>query len=205
MILAADPLFKNGVDGGVLLIVIGKTIVVFALLLVLVLLYIWFLRKVIADMQNRIGPERAGPFGVLQSLADGTKLFFKEAFLPAKADKFVYKLAPLLAVVPAFLIFSIVPIGTPDHIKIIAYNLDSKTVHASMTGWEIDPGKWEMTVSYPQGDAAAAIPPSTVDFERSATLPIAFAAQGHQRHRCVARSVARRTTCPLIGRSGPFH
>src|SRR6185312_6454252 len=60
----------------------------------------------------------------------------------------------------------LVPVGTPNHIKITAYNLDSKPVLASMTGWEIDPGKWEMTVSYPQGDAVAAIPPSTVDFER---------------------------------------
>ena len=73
----------------------------------------------------------------------------------------------------------LVPVGTPDHIKITAYNLDSKPVHASMTGWEIDPGKWEMTVSYPQGDVVAAIPPSTVDFERSASLPITFAPHGY--------------------------
>ncbi len=111
MILAADPLFDHGVDTEVVLIVIGKTIVVFALLLVLVLLYIWFLRKVIADMQNRIGPERAGPFGVLQSLADGIKLFFKEQSVPDEADSFVFKLAPYLSAIPAFLAFSIVPIG----------------------------------------------------------------------------------------------
>jgi NADH-quinone oxidoreductase subunit H len=108
---AGDPLFDNGVDGEVVLIVIGKTVVVFALLLVLVLLYIWFLRKVIADMQNRIGPERAGPFGVLQSLADGIKLFFKEQSVPDQADSFVFKLAPYLSALPAFIAFSIVPIG----------------------------------------------------------------------------------------------
>ena len=84
---------------------------VFALLLVLVLLYIWFLRKVIADMQNRIGPEQAGPFGILQSLADGIKLFFKEQSVPDQADSFVFKLAPYLSVIPAFIAFSIVPIG----------------------------------------------------------------------------------------------
>jgi NADH-quinone oxidoreductase subunit H len=111
VIVAADPLFNDGVDTEVVLIVIGKTIVVFALLLVLVLLYIWFLRKVIADMQNRIGPERAGPFGVLQSLADGIKLFFKEQSVPDQADSFVFKLAPYLSAIPAFLAFSIVPIG----------------------------------------------------------------------------------------------
>jgi NADH-quinone oxidoreductase subunit H len=109
--LAADPLFSNGVDGGVLLIVIGKTIAVFVILLLLVLLYIWFMRKVIADMQNRVGPDTAGPFGVLQTLADGIKLFFKEQSVPDAADKVVFKIAPYLSVIPAFLAFSIVPIG----------------------------------------------------------------------------------------------
>ena len=111
MTLASDPLFSNGVDGGVVLIVIGKTIAVFAILLVLVLLYIWFMRKVIADMQNRIGPDNAGPFGVLQTLADGIKLFFKEQSVPDAADQRVFKLAPYLSAIPAFLAFSIVPIG----------------------------------------------------------------------------------------------
>jgi NADH-quinone oxidoreductase subunit H len=109
--LGADPLFSNGVDGGVVLIVIGKTIAVFVILLLLVLLYIWFMRKVIADMQNRIGPDTAGPFGVLQTLADGIKLFFKEQSVPDSADKVVFKIAPYLSVIPAFLAFSIVPIG----------------------------------------------------------------------------------------------
>ncbi|MGZ6946381.1 MAG: NADH-quinone oxidoreductase subunit H, partial [Acidimicrobiia bacterium] len=99
---ASDPLFSNGVDTEVVLIVIGKTIVVFAMLLVLVLLYIWFMRKVIADMQNRIGPATAGPFGVLQTLADGIKLFFKEQSVPDQADSFVFKLAPYLSALPAF-------------------------------------------------------------------------------------------------------
>ncbi len=73
----------------------------------------------------------------------------------------------------------IIPEGTPDHIKIIAYNLDKVPVKAHMTGWEIDPGKWEMTVSFPQGDAVQAIRPQTVDFERSAELPITFQANGY--------------------------
>jgi NADH-quinone oxidoreductase subunit H len=108
---AADPLLSDGVDLEVVLIVIGKTIVVFALLMVLVLFYVWFLRKVIADMQNRIGPANAGPFGVLQTLADGIKLFFKEQSVPDSADRLVFKLAPYLSVLPAFLAFSIIPIG----------------------------------------------------------------------------------------------
>jgi NADH-quinone oxidoreductase subunit H len=110
-VLAGDPLFSDGVNSTVVLIVIGKTIVVFALVLLSVLLYIWFLRKVIARMQNRIGPDRAGPFGLLQTLADGIKLFFKEQSWPSTADRRIFFLAPYLALLPAFLAFSIVPIG----------------------------------------------------------------------------------------------
>lgn len=106
-----DPLFNNGMDLGVFLIVCAKTLVVFAALLVATMLVIWFERKVIADMQNRIGPNRAGPFGILQSLADGIKFFFKEDLLPTEADRLVFRLAPALAAVPAFVAFAIVPMG----------------------------------------------------------------------------------------------
>jgi NADH-quinone oxidoreductase subunit H len=106
-----DPLLNNGIDLAVFLIVCLKAIVVFAVVLVSVLAMVVFERKVIGHMQNRIGPNRAGPYGLLQSLADGTKLFFKEALLPLKSDKRIYRLAPFVAVVPAFLVFSIVPIG----------------------------------------------------------------------------------------------
>jgi len=108
---AADPLFSDGIDTTVVLIVIVKTIVVFAILLVAVMFYVWFMRKVIADMQNRIGPQRAGPFGAFQTLADGIKLFFKEQSSPTSADPPVFRLAPYLAIIPAFLAFAIVPIG----------------------------------------------------------------------------------------------
>ena len=72
---------------------------------------IWFERKVISDMQSRIGPNRAGPWGIAQTLADGIKLFFKEDLLPDQADPFVFKLAPYLSIIPAVLIFAIVPVG----------------------------------------------------------------------------------------------
>jgi NADH-quinone oxidoreductase subunit H len=106
-----DPLLGGDIDLTVVLIVIGKTILTFALLLIAVLFYIWFLRKTIADMQNRIGPDNAGPFGILQTLADGIKLFFKEQSIPKSADKPVFLVAPYLSILPAFLAFSIVPIG----------------------------------------------------------------------------------------------
>jgi NADH-quinone oxidoreductase subunit H len=106
-----DPLFYFGLNWEVWLIVIIKCLVAFVALLVATALMIWFERKVISDMQSRIGPNRAGPWGLLQTLADGTKLVFKEDLLPDRADAFVFKLAPYLSVIPAVLIFTVVPVG----------------------------------------------------------------------------------------------
>jgi NADH-quinone oxidoreductase subunit H len=110
-VLGVDPLFNQGIDFTVVVILVVKVVAVFAFLLVSVLFYIWFMRKVIADMQNRLGPMKAGPHGVLQTLADGIKLFFKEQSIPNSADRNVFRIAPYLSLVPAFLAFSIVPIG----------------------------------------------------------------------------------------------
>ncbi len=107
----SDPLFAKGFGLAVLITILVKVVVAFAVLMVSVMLMIWFERKVISDMQNRIGPNRAGPFGLLQTLADGTKLFFKEDLLPERADRLVFRLAPYFSVVPAFLIFTVVPVG----------------------------------------------------------------------------------------------
>ena len=110
-LLSVDPLYNHGVTGIVLLIVLIKVLVGFAAIMGAVTLMIWFERKAISDMQSRIGPQRWGPFGILQTLADGIKLFFKEDLVPAEADRFVFKLAPYLTLVPALITFSIVPIG----------------------------------------------------------------------------------------------
>ena len=110
-LLAGDPALAGRVDAGILLVVAVKVVAAFAVLLVAVMLYIWGMRKVIADMQNRIGPANAGPFGVLQTLADGIKLFFKEQSIPAGADRTVFRLAPYLSILPAFLMFCVIPIG----------------------------------------------------------------------------------------------
>jgi len=108
---AGDPLFDGGIDLTVILIVVGKLLVTFGFLMVGVLFMVWFERKIIADMQNRIGPNRAGPFGLLQALADGTKLFFKEDLLPDRAERRVFRLAPYVSVIPAFASFAIIPLG----------------------------------------------------------------------------------------------
>ncbi len=89
-----------------------KVVVVFFGLLIAVMLYIWMERKVVADMQTRPGPLRAGPRGVLITLADGIKLFFKEGITPTNADRVVFEIAPILAMFPAFLAFAVIPFGT---------------------------------------------------------------------------------------------
>jgi len=84
---------------------------VFVLLVVMTLFSIVFERKIVAYMQARKGPNRVGPRGYLQSLADGLKLALKEEIIPALADKPVYFLAPVFSAVPAFLAFSVIPFG----------------------------------------------------------------------------------------------
>jgi NADH-quinone oxidoreductase subunit H len=108
---ALDPLLVGPVDTTAVLIVLGKVLAVFVFLLVATMLMVWFERKLVGDMQNRIGPNLAGPFGILQTLADGIKLFFKEDLLPDQAEKRVFILAPFLSFIPAFLLFAIVPLG----------------------------------------------------------------------------------------------
>ncbi|MBM2843777.1 MAG: nuoH [Anaerolineales bacterium] len=70
-------------------------------------------RRVLARMQVRIGPNRAGPLGLLQPVADGIKLFFKEELIPAQADRAIFVLAPIVTLVPALIILAVVPLGPP--------------------------------------------------------------------------------------------
>ncbi|MEZ5186764.1 MAG: NADH-quinone oxidoreductase subunit NuoH [Candidatus Nanopelagicales bacterium] len=88
-----------------------KVVGLFALLVVIVLLTIWAERRVVARMQSRVGPNRVGPFGLLQSLMDGVKLALKEEVIPRKVELGVYILAPILSAVPAFLAFAVIPFG----------------------------------------------------------------------------------------------
>jgi len=94
-------------------VVVLRVLLVFVLLMVATIINVWAERKILADMQSRIGPNRAGPWGILQTVADGLKLFFKESVVPKKVELGMYLLAPFLAVIPAFLIFMMVPFGAP--------------------------------------------------------------------------------------------
>src|SRR6478752_235039 len=115
---AAVPLDPDGSVGSLMAddpvwLMLIKCVMMFVLLLLLTLFMIWFERRVVGRMQHRPGPNRNGPFGLLQSLADALKLIFKEGIMPFKADKFVYVAAPVMAAIPAFLVFTIIPIGGP--------------------------------------------------------------------------------------------
>jgi len=93
------------------IIALIKANIVLGVLLTNTIFLIWFERKLVAGMQSRVGPDRAGPFGILQTVADAIKLMLKEQILPLKADRAMYLLAPIVALVPSFLIFMIIPLG----------------------------------------------------------------------------------------------
>jgi NADH-quinone oxidoreductase subunit H len=93
---------------------IVKAVLIFVILVLLTLFNIWAERRVVARMQHRIGPNVHGPFGLLQSLADGVKLALKEDIIPKAADKVVFVIAPVLSVVPAFVAFAVIPFGPSD-------------------------------------------------------------------------------------------
>jgi NADH-quinone oxidoreductase subunit H len=88
-----------------------KVLIVFVFLMLTTLLMIWAERRVIGRMQQRPGPNRAGKFGLLQSLMDGIKLPLKEDIIPRGVDKFLFVLAPAIAAIPAFISFAIIPFG----------------------------------------------------------------------------------------------
>jgi NADH-quinone oxidoreductase subunit H len=96
-------------------LVIIKAVMIFVILVLLTLFNIWWERRVVARMQHRIGPNRNGPFGLLQSLADGVKLALKEDIIPKAADKLVFVIAPVIAVIPAFVTFAVIPFGPVVH------------------------------------------------------------------------------------------
>lgn len=105
-----------------IVLMLAKVLIVFGAILVLVMFIIWFERKVVARMQSRFGPNRWGPFGLLTSLADGIKLFFKEPVTPAGVDRPTYFLAPIVSLLPAFLAFAVIPFG--DNVTILGHRVE---------------------------------------------------------------------------------
>jgi NADH-quinone oxidoreductase subunit H len=103
-------------------VMVAKVIVVFVLMLLSVAYLTWLERKVISDIQVRLGPMRVGPHGLLQPIADGIKLMFKEDIIPQAADRTIYLLAPLLALIPAFISFAVIPFG--DRLRLFGQTID---------------------------------------------------------------------------------
>ena len=85
------------------------TVIIFAFFLSLVMGFIWFERRSMARMQARLGPNRVGPFGLLQPVADAMKVLLKEDIVPSKADKVVHWLAPIVAFVPVLMVLAVIP------------------------------------------------------------------------------------------------
>jgi NADH-quinone oxidoreductase subunit H len=92
-------------------VVLIKAVFALVILLLLTLFTIWYERRIVAFMQQRKGPNMNGPFGLLQSLADGMKLMFKEDFTPKAADKLVFMLAPFVVAIPAITAFAVIPMA----------------------------------------------------------------------------------------------
>lgn len=105
-----------------LVIACVKVLIVFGTIQLMVISMIWLERKIMAHMQVRLGPMRVGPHGLLQPIADGIKLLFKEDIIPEKASKLLFVLAPAMAMIPALITFAVIPFG--DKVKILGYSVD---------------------------------------------------------------------------------
>jgi len=94
-------------------LMVGKILVLFFIILTLAAYLVLAERRILGWMQDRIGPNRVGPFGLLQPLADVIKMLTKEDMIPGAADRVLFSLAPAMAAIPAILTFAIIPVGAP--------------------------------------------------------------------------------------------
>jgi NADH-quinone oxidoreductase subunit H len=129
---------------------LGTGVMILGIAAVSVLFFVWLERKISADMQQRIGPNRVGPYGVFQTLIDGIKLFQKEDLVPEEADKWVYLFAPVVCFSAAFLAYVTIPWGkglVPQDLNIgILYIIAITTftvVSLLMAGWASN-NKWSL-------------------------------------------------------------
>ncbi len=129
----------------------GQIVIVFTVLSLMVAYMVYMERKVVAFIQVRLGPMRVGPWGLLQPIADGLKLILKEDIVPRKADKWVFLLAPVITLAPAFIVFSVIPFGDSTIFRITDLNIGILFVLAigSIGIYGIILGGWASNSNYP--------------------------------------------------------
>ena len=105
-----------------IIITVVKVAVVLVVFLLMIAYLTWVERKLLGHFQVRLGPMRVGPHGLLQPIADGIKLLFKEDIIPANVNKFIYIMAPMVTFVPALIIVAVIPFG--DTFELFGHKID---------------------------------------------------------------------------------
>jgi NADH-quinone oxidoreductase subunit H len=100
-----------------------KFLIAFAIVQGIIVAMTWIERRLLGLMQVRLGPNRVGPFGLFQGIADPVKLMLKEDILPTRAEKVAYFLGPMIPIVPAFLVFCLIPFGPPPTFAVTQVNV----------------------------------------------------------------------------------
>jgi len=99
-----------------IVLIVAKVIIIFGAVITGCAYATWLERKLLGHLQQRMGPTYVGPFGLLQPVADAIKLIFKEDVVPSPSEKIILMVAPIMAFVPGFLAFAVVPVGPPIHL-----------------------------------------------------------------------------------------
>jgi len=153
------------------LILIIKMIVIFAGVMNVVGLLSWVERKMMARVQMRPGPTRVGPFGLLQPFADLLKFIFKEDVVPTQANRFLYIVAPLISLIPAFLAFAVVPFGPWLQVTDLSVGLLFIFALTSLGVYGIALGGWASNSKYPLMGAMRSSA-QMISYELSLTLSV---------------------------------
>ncbi|PIE24804.1 MAG: NADH-quinone oxidoreductase subunit NuoH [Planctomycetota bacterium] len=147
---AFDGLLPEWLPGGMLVEILLGTVLVISICSVLPMLFTWAERRLSGRIQQRQGPNRVGPFGLIQALADGVKLLFKEDIIPASASRFLFALAPGIVLAGTFGAFAMLPfsnqailVDTPLSIFVIASLLSIEVIGVILAGWASN-NKWSI-------------------------------------------------------------
>ncbi len=135
----------------VVVIPLLKVVVLFNAILIAVMFLVLMERKVIGWAQSRLGPMRVGPYGILQAVVDPIKLVLKEDITPAKADRYVFSLAPVMSLVPAMAVFAVIPFGPDELFRVADINVGLLFVISvtSIGVYGIILGGWASNSKYP--------------------------------------------------------